>query len=176
MMLALAATRTAAIGLGPGVLVPTLRHPMVNASAAAALAALAPGRVAVAFGTSFAGARALGTAFADRQTPGTLIDRTGRRPAGCPAGDSRWADRGHRGGRCGTPSTPQVVDYSGQAVVPGLIDCHVHLAFSAGPDPLSDLLRGRGRRRRSCSTPPTTPAWHWQPGSPPSAISGTGRA
>jgi 5,10-methylenetetrahydromethanopterin reductase len=60
MMLALAAARTATIGLGPGVLVPTLRHPMVNASAAAALAALAPGRVAVAFGTGFAGARALG--------------------------------------------------------------------------------------------------------------------
>jgi 5,10-methylenetetrahydromethanopterin reductase len=62
MMLALAATRTTTIGLGPGVLVPTLRHPMVNASAAAALAALAPGRVAVAFGTGFTGARALGAA------------------------------------------------------------------------------------------------------------------
>jgi 5,10-methylenetetrahydromethanopterin reductase len=60
MMLALAAQRTTTIGLGPGVLVPTLRHPMVNASATAALAALAPGRVAVAFGTGFAGARALG--------------------------------------------------------------------------------------------------------------------
>ena len=60
MMLALAAQRTATIGLGPGVLVPTLRHPMVNASATAALAALAPGRVAVAFGTGFSGARALG--------------------------------------------------------------------------------------------------------------------
>jgi 5,10-methylenetetrahydromethanopterin reductase len=62
MMLALAAKRTTTIGLGPGVLVPALRHPMVNASAAAALAALAPGRVAVAFGTGFAGARALGAA------------------------------------------------------------------------------------------------------------------
>jgi 5,10-methylenetetrahydromethanopterin reductase len=62
MMLALAAERTDTIGLGPGVLVPNLRHPMVNASAAAALAALAPGRVAVAFGTGFAGARALGAA------------------------------------------------------------------------------------------------------------------
>lgn len=38
------------------------------------------------------------------------------------------------------PSDAQVLDYSGQAVVPGLIDCHVHLAFSAGPDPLGDLL------------------------------------
>jgi 5,10-methylenetetrahydromethanopterin reductase len=60
MMLALAAERTDRIGLGPGVLVPTLRHPMVNASGAAALSALAPGRVAVAFGTGFAGARAMG--------------------------------------------------------------------------------------------------------------------
>jgi 5,10-methylenetetrahydromethanopterin reductase len=62
MMLALAAQRTTTIGLGPGVLVPTLRHPMVNASATAALAALARGRVGVAFGTGFAGARALGAA------------------------------------------------------------------------------------------------------------------
>jgi 5,10-methylenetetrahydromethanopterin reductase len=60
MMLALAARRTSTIGLGPGVLVPTLRHPMVNASATAALAGLAPGRVAVAFGTGLTGARALG--------------------------------------------------------------------------------------------------------------------
>src|ERR1700738_5010904 len=61
-MLALAAQRTTTIGLGPGVLVPTRRHPMVTASATAALTALAPGRVAVAFGTGFAGARALGAA------------------------------------------------------------------------------------------------------------------
>ncbi|KAB2586102.1 methylene-tetrahydromethanopterin reductase [Rhodococcus erythropolis] len=62
MMLALAAERTTTIGLGPGVLVPDLRHLMVNASAAASLTALAPGRVAVAFGTGFTGARALGEA------------------------------------------------------------------------------------------------------------------
>ncbi|MFC8824157.1 LLM class flavin-dependent oxidoreductase [Streptomyces sp. NPDC057137] len=59
-MLALAAERTHRIHLAPGVLVPTLRHPMVNASGAAALAALAPGRVALAFGTGFNGTRALG--------------------------------------------------------------------------------------------------------------------
>ena len=46
MMLALAAERTTTISPGPGVLVPSLRHPMVNASTTAALAALAPGRVA----------------------------------------------------------------------------------------------------------------------------------
>jgi 5,10-methylenetetrahydromethanopterin reductase len=60
MMLALAARRTERIGLGPGVLVPTLRHPMVNAAATAALVALAPDRVAVAFGTGFSGRRAMG--------------------------------------------------------------------------------------------------------------------
>jgi 5,10-methylenetetrahydromethanopterin reductase len=60
MTLALAAERTQRIGLGPGVLVPSLRHPMVNAAATAALEALAPGRVAVAFGTGFTGRRAMG--------------------------------------------------------------------------------------------------------------------
>ena len=60
MALALAAERTTRIGLGPGVLVPSLRHPMVNAAATAALAAMAPGRVEVAFGTGFSGRRAMG--------------------------------------------------------------------------------------------------------------------
>jgi 5,10-methylenetetrahydromethanopterin reductase len=60
MTLAIAAQRTERIGLGPGVLVPSLRHPMVNAAATATLAALAPGRVAVAFGTGFTGRRAMG--------------------------------------------------------------------------------------------------------------------
>jgi 5,10-methylenetetrahydromethanopterin reductase len=60
MMLALAAQRTEHIGLGPGVLVPSLRHPMVNAAATAALVELAPDRVAVAFGTGFTGRRAMG--------------------------------------------------------------------------------------------------------------------
>lgn len=60
MTLALAAERTSRIGLGPGVLIPTLRHPMVNAAATAMLEGLAPGRVAVAFGTGFTGRRAMG--------------------------------------------------------------------------------------------------------------------
>ncbi len=60
MTLALAAERTERIGIGPGVLIPSLRHPMVNAAATATLAALAPGRVAVAFGTGFTGRRAMG--------------------------------------------------------------------------------------------------------------------
>ena len=60
MTLALAAQRTERIGLSPGVLVPSLRHPIVNAAATATLCALAPGRVAVAFGTGFTGRRAMG--------------------------------------------------------------------------------------------------------------------
>src|SRR3954470_3833151 len=60
MSLALAAERTTRIGIGPGVLVPSLRHPMVNAAGTATLAALAPGRVQVAFGTGFSGRRAMG--------------------------------------------------------------------------------------------------------------------
>src|SRR3978361_893204 len=60
MTLPLGAERTERIGLGPGVLVPSLRHPMANAAATATLEALAPGRVAVSFGTGFTGRRAMG--------------------------------------------------------------------------------------------------------------------
>src|ERR1700754_3865843 len=60
MTLALAADRTERIGLGPGVLIPSLRHPMVNAAATATLAALAPGRVVISFGTGSTGRRAMG--------------------------------------------------------------------------------------------------------------------
>jgi 5,10-methylenetetrahydromethanopterin reductase len=58
--LARAAERTERIGLGPGVLVPSLRHPMVNAAAIATLVDLAPGRVAVAIGAGFTGRHVLG--------------------------------------------------------------------------------------------------------------------
>lgn len=60
MTLARAAEGTSTIGLGPGVLVPSLRHPMVNAAAIAGLEALAPGRVAVAIGAGFTGRYTLG--------------------------------------------------------------------------------------------------------------------
>ncbi len=60
MLLALAAERTSTIGLGPAVLVPSLRHPMVNAAAIATLAAQAPGRVAVAIGSGFTGRMVFG--------------------------------------------------------------------------------------------------------------------
>jgi 5,10-methylenetetrahydromethanopterin reductase len=58
--LARLAERTTRIGLGPGVLVPSLRHPMVNAAAIATVADLAPGRLAVALGSGFTGRLALG--------------------------------------------------------------------------------------------------------------------
>ena len=58
--LARAAERTTRIGLGPGVLVPSLRHPMVSAAAVATLVDLAPGRVAVAIGAGFTGRHVLG--------------------------------------------------------------------------------------------------------------------
>jgi len=57
---ALAAERTSRIALGPAVLVPNLRHPLVQASAIATLEQLAPGRVAVAIGTGFTGRMAMG--------------------------------------------------------------------------------------------------------------------
>jgi 5,10-methylenetetrahydromethanopterin reductase len=58
--LALAAERTSRIGLGPGVLIPSLRHPMTNAAAIATLDHLAPGRLAVAIGSGFTGRMTLG--------------------------------------------------------------------------------------------------------------------
>jgi 5,10-methylenetetrahydromethanopterin reductase len=60
MTLALAAERTSRIGLGPGVLIPSLRHPMVTAAAIAMLAEQAPGRVVVGVGSGFSGRLAMG--------------------------------------------------------------------------------------------------------------------
>lgn len=60
MTLALAAERTTSIGLGPGVLIPSLRHPMVTAAAIAHLTQLAPGRVEIGVGAGFTGRNAMG--------------------------------------------------------------------------------------------------------------------
>lgn len=59
-MLVLCAERTTRIGLGPGVLVPSLRHPMANAAAIALLERLAPRRVQVAIGSGFTGRMTFG--------------------------------------------------------------------------------------------------------------------
>jgi 5,10-methylenetetrahydromethanopterin reductase len=56
-----AAERTSTIGLGPGVLIPSLRHPMTTAAAIGTLVELAGvERVAVAVGTGFTGRFAMG--------------------------------------------------------------------------------------------------------------------
>lgn len=61
MVLALAAVRTERIRLGPGVLIPSLRHPMTTASAIATLVGLVgPERVIIGAGTGFTGRRAMG--------------------------------------------------------------------------------------------------------------------
>ncbi|WP_419916570.1 LLM class flavin-dependent oxidoreductase [Candidatus Poriferisodalis sp.] len=61
MTLALAGVRTERIRLGPGVLIPSLRHPMTTASAIATLVGLVgPERVIIGAGTGFTGRRAMG--------------------------------------------------------------------------------------------------------------------
>ena len=61
MTLALAAVRTSRITLGPGVLIPSLRHPMVTAAAIAHLVGLVgEERVVIGVGTGFTGRRAMG--------------------------------------------------------------------------------------------------------------------
>jgi 5,10-methylenetetrahydromethanopterin reductase len=71
MTLARAAERTSRIDLGPGVLIPSLRHPMTSAAAIATLAHLAPGRVRVGLGAGFTGRLALGR----RPLPWTAVRR-----------------------------------------------------------------------------------------------------
>jgi 5,10-methylenetetrahydromethanopterin reductase len=58
--LARVAERTERIGLGPAVLIPSLRHVLVQATAIATLEGLAPGRTVAAVGTGFTGRMALG--------------------------------------------------------------------------------------------------------------------
>jgi 5,10-methylenetetrahydromethanopterin reductase len=58
MTLGIAAERTKRIGLG-SMIIPSLRHPVVTASAIAQLESLAPGRVAVAAGSGFSARYAL---------------------------------------------------------------------------------------------------------------------
>ena len=58
--LAQVAQATSRIGIGPGVLVPSLRHVAAQASAIATLEAIAPDRIAVTVGTGFTARRLLG--------------------------------------------------------------------------------------------------------------------
>lgn len=61
MTMALAGARTERIRLGPGVLIPSLRHPMATAAAIATLVGLVgQDRVVIGAGTGFTGRRAMG--------------------------------------------------------------------------------------------------------------------
>jgi 5,10-methylenetetrahydromethanopterin reductase len=60
MTLARARSARIASGSGPGVLIPSLRHPMTAAASIAGLEALAPGRVVVGVGSGFTGRHTLG--------------------------------------------------------------------------------------------------------------------
>jgi 5,10-methylenetetrahydromethanopterin reductase len=55
-----AAQKTTTIELGPAVLIPTQRHPLVNAAETVSLHRLAPGRVVTSFGTGFSSRAAIG--------------------------------------------------------------------------------------------------------------------
>lgn len=55
-----AAECTTAIELGPAVLIPTQRHPLVNAAETVSLHRLAPGRILTSFGTGFSSRAAIG--------------------------------------------------------------------------------------------------------------------
>jgi len=58
--LARIAERTQRIGVGAATLIPSYRHPLATASAIGTLEALAPGRLAVGFGTGFTGRSGVG--------------------------------------------------------------------------------------------------------------------
>nr|MDT0664106.1 LLM class flavin-dependent oxidoreductase [Micromonospora sp. DSM 115978] len=60
MALGRVAEQTERIGLGAGVAVPSLRHPMVTAAAISTVEELAPGRLVVTFGTGFTARMAMG--------------------------------------------------------------------------------------------------------------------
>ena len=60
MALGRVAEATERIGLATGVAIPSLRHPMVTASAIATIEDLSPGRLIAAFGTGFTGRKTMG--------------------------------------------------------------------------------------------------------------------
>jgi 5,10-methylenetetrahydromethanopterin reductase len=88
MTLALAAERTRRIELGPGVLIPSLRHVLVTASAVAGLVTLAPGRVNVGIGSGFTGRLAMG----QRPNPWSLVAQYVRQLRGLLAGEAVEVD------------------------------------------------------------------------------------
>ena len=86
--LARAAERTHHIGLGPGVLIPSLRHVLVSAAAVATLVALAPGRVVVGIGSGFTGRLAMG----QRPNPWSVVAQYARQLRALLAGETVEVD------------------------------------------------------------------------------------
>jgi alkanesulfonate monooxygenase SsuD/methylene tetrahydromethanopterin reductase-like flavin-dependent oxidoreductase (luciferase family) len=76
--LARIAEKTKRIKFGPSVLIPSYRHPMVQASAIATLEQIAPGRLMVGFGTGFTGRAGTG-AYPRRDMP-EAVSLTGGPP------------------------------------------------------------------------------------------------
>jgi 5,10-methylenetetrahydromethanopterin reductase len=84
MILADCARRTSTIEIGPGVAIPSLRHPMVTAAAISTLSELAPGRVNVAIGSGFTGRLTLG----QKPLPWTFVRQYVLAVRGLLAGDT----------------------------------------------------------------------------------------
>lgn len=82
------ALATTTLGLGPGVLVPGLRHVATTAAAIATLESLAPGRVAVAVGTGFTARHLLGL----RPLPWKQVERFLRELRGLLTGEVAVVD------------------------------------------------------------------------------------
>ena len=83
--------------------------------------------------------------------PGGTIIRAGRLVDGTGASARSGVDVWIRGGYieavhersdlpAGASDDTEIIDAPGRTLLPGLIDSHVHLAFSAGDDPVTDLL------------------------------------
>jgi 5,10-methylenetetrahydromethanopterin reductase len=83
MTLARAAERTSRIGLGPGVLIPSLRHVVVTAAAIATLVDCAPDRVNVGIGSGFTGRLAMG----QRPNPWVVVAQYARQLCALLAGE-----------------------------------------------------------------------------------------
>lgn len=83
MTLARAAERTSRIGLGPGVLIPSLRHVVVTAAAIATLVDCAPDRVNVGIGSGFTGRLAMG----QRPNPWVVVAQYARQLRALLAGE-----------------------------------------------------------------------------------------
>src|SRR5260370_39735230 len=81
-VMALAATRTSRIGLASGILVPSLRHPVVTASALATIESLAPGRGTAGGGAGGSGRVLLGNPAMERPAAQKHVPARPRPPNG----------------------------------------------------------------------------------------------